>query len=467
MTCRRAHHLLAAYRRDDWSPRDRAALGQHLSSCSACRHREYSYRGVGESVRQLPSITPPPGFREAVFAAIRADEQRMGRAVAFLTEADTSPELPVVPRAKRPVSIAAARQRRAAWLNPRVAGVAVAAVLMLGLLATQLLPHTGLASLAASLGAAHANSKQATKPSVAHFMPDAHAHAITRALATAGWLVYSAADGSGATTVYSENRRTQTTVSLAHGSATDPVMLRAVTNNWVLWTAGADTSWTLDARQIGAGNGSAMALLKSGAAASDPAALTGVWANTTGALVAITTRSGASQVLQIGLPTTNAAPAIVAQTTSLGHVLANPSMDAATIYWSETWRDATGSHSVLWSRDASGQTHQIPLSASAISVHIVHGTLTWVAGQQGALEARALASGQHWVIAQSVDSSSLRVAGETVVWRAGGTLHSWDARTHTSSAVDTQIRTAAWAEASESSIIWAGAGGAINVYDVN
>ena len=61
MTCRRAHRLLAAYRRDDWSPRDRAALGQHLSTCSACRKIEFAYRSVGESVRQLPSITPPPG----------------------------------------------------------------------------------------------------------------------------------------------------------------------------------------------------------------------------------------------------------------------------------------------------------------------------------------------------------------------------------------------------------------------
>ena len=83
MTCRRAHRLLAAYRRDDWAPRDRAALGQHLNSCSACRKIEFAYRSVGESVRQLPSITPPPGFREAVFAAIRADEQRMGPAVHF------------------------------------------------------------------------------------------------------------------------------------------------------------------------------------------------------------------------------------------------------------------------------------------------------------------------------------------------------------------------------------------------
>src|SRR6185312_15550462 len=177
MTCKRAHRLLAAYRRDDWSPRDRAALGQHLSICSACRHLEASYRGVGESVRQLPSITPPPGFREAVFAAIRADEQRMGRAVTALTEADTSPELPVITAAQRPISLAAARKRRAAWL------------LMLGLLATQVLPRAGLASFAASLGFVHTNNTPAPRLAVASYMPDANAHTITLALATTGWLV--------------------------------------------------------------------------------------------------------------------------------------------------------------------------------------------------------------------------------------------------------------------------------------
>ncbi len=468
MTCKRAHRLLAAYRRDDWSPRDRAALGQHLSTCSACRHLEASYRGVGESVRQLPSITPPPGFREAVFAAIRADEQRMGRAVTALTEADTSPELPVITSAQRPTSLAAARKRRAAWLNPRVALLATAALLMLGLLATQVLPRAGLASFAASLGFVHTNNTPASHLAVASYMPDADAHTITLALATTGWLVYSATDNTGMTTIYAENRKTKTVAPLVHSLVAAPVTLRAVTNDWAFWSAGDASSWTLYAGHIGGSNVAAMTLLQSGATADAPATLDGVWANEHMALAVVTTSTGASQVLQFALPATSAAPAMLAQTTVQGHALADPSADGSSIYWAEKWQDISGQHSLLWSRDSFGQAHQMSLDDSAFAPHIASGLLIWVEGQQGTLEAQSLASNQQrWAIAESVDSSTVRVGGETVLWRAGGILHTWDARTHTASAVDAQIRTAAWVEASDSSIIWAGPGGSINVYDVD
>lgn len=468
MTCRRAHRLLAAYRRDDWSPRDRAALGQHLSTCSACRRVEVSYRGVGESVRQLPSITPPSGFREAVFAAIRADQERMRRSVASLTEADTSPELPVITSStRRPISMAAARQRRAAWLNPRVALVAAAAVVVIGLLSTQALPHSGLRSLAASLGAAHTNTQQTQKLTVAHYTPDAHAHAITRALATSGWLIYSAADTAGATTIYAENRQTKAITPLTHGSAAAPVTLRAVTNGWMLWSAGNESTWTLYASSFGAGANAAIPLVASDTAADAPATLNGVFADAHMALAAITTRAGLSEVLQFALPTMKTTSVTVAQTAVQGHTLADPSADGSSIYWTEKWRDASGLHSLIWSRDASGQVHQVSLDDSAFAPHIANGLMIWVEGQPGVLEAHTLSNSQQWAVAQSVDSDSVRVAGQTVLWRADGVLHTWDARTHASSAIEAQIQTAAWVEACGSSIVWAGPGGSINVYDVN
>ena len=471
MTCRRAHRLLAAYRRDDWSPRDRSALGRHLSACPACRRVEVSYRGVGESVRQLPSITPPQGFREAVFAAIRAEEERMGRSVAVvaMTEADTSPELPVIPAAKRPASLAAARGRRAAWLNPRVALVAAAAVVMFGLLSTQFLPNSGLTSLATSLGILHNDNQSAPTPSVARYTPDSHARTITRALATAGWLVYSGTDASGVTTIYSENRRTKVIAPLAHGAKDAPVSLRAVANDWAFWSVASGSSWALYAGQLG-GNGAPVALLKSGVSADAPAALMDVWANREMALVTITTHAGVGEALRFTLPTTavaGAAPVMVAQSRAPGHALTDPSTDGSSIVWAESWRDASGQHSSIWSQDAAGQARQISRDDAAFAPHIANGLLIWVEGQQGTLEARALDGGrQQWVVAQAVDSSSVRVAGEMVLWRSGGVLHTWDARTHTSSAVETQIRSATWAEASDSSLVWAGPGGSINVYDL-
>jgi hypothetical protein len=460
--------LLAAYRRDDWSPRDRAALGRHLSACPACRRAEVSYRGVGESVRQLPSIMPPPGFREAVFAAIRAEEQRAGRAVAAMTEADTSPELPVISSAKRPASLAAAHSRRAAWLNPRVALVAAAAVILLGLLSTQLLPHSGLASLATSLGILHTGNQQAAKPAVVRYMPDSHVRTITRALASTGWLVYSATDAAGVTTIYTENRRTKTITTLAHGAADAPVTLRAVTDGWAFWSVASGSSWTLYAGRPGSDTASATPLLKSGVTVDAPAALTDFWANDGMALVTITTNAGVGEALRFTLPAkgaAGAAPVMVARASAPGHALNNPSTDGSSIIWAESWRDASGQHSSIWSRDAAGQTQQISQDNAAFAPHIANGLLIWVEGQQGTLEARTMANGQQqWVVAQAVDSGSVRVAGEMVLWRSGGELHTWDARTHASSAVEAQIQAAAWAEASASSLVWAGPGGSINVY---
>src|SRR5690242_12957524 len=76
MTCAQVRQLLGAYRRDDWSQDELAGLSQHLTTCVECRQIEASYRGVGESIRQLPSISPPPTFRASVFAAIRAEEAK-------------------------------------------------------------------------------------------------------------------------------------------------------------------------------------------------------------------------------------------------------------------------------------------------------------------------------------------------------------------------------------------------------
>ena len=48
--------MLGASRRNDWSTQDLAALSAHLSSCADCRKVEAAFRGVGEQIRDLPSI---------------------------------------------------------------------------------------------------------------------------------------------------------------------------------------------------------------------------------------------------------------------------------------------------------------------------------------------------------------------------------------------------------------------------
>src|SRR5579863_10402926 len=101
MTCARVRQVLAAYRRDEWSPAELEALGRHLASCAECRRVEATFREVGENVRQLPTITPPPSLRANVFAAIgkiAAEETPAPRSAVAMTRDDTQPRLTAVRR---------------------------------------------------------------------------------------------------------------------------------------------------------------------------------------------------------------------------------------------------------------------------------------------------------------------------------------------------------------------------------
>ncbi len=146
MTCHQARQQLAAYRRDDWTVAEMRALADHLAGCAECRQVEARFRRVGESLRLLPTITPDAAFRERVFAAIAADQRKLGPAAMRASRAETEPSLPVVrapvarvtpmrPRTQRPVARAA---------------LAIAAVLALALFLSQFIPGFDMGGAAAS-----------------------------------------------------------------------------------------------------------------------------------------------------------------------------------------------------------------------------------------------------------------------------------------------------------------------------
>lgn len=147
MTCHQARQQLAAYRRDDWTATEMRALVDHLASCASCRQVEALYRRVGESLRLLPTITPDTSFRESVFAAIAAEQRKLGPAAMRASRAETEPSLPVV---RAPItSITPLRSRHAPQPVLRAA-MAIAAVLALGLFATQFIPGLETGGVAAN-----------------------------------------------------------------------------------------------------------------------------------------------------------------------------------------------------------------------------------------------------------------------------------------------------------------------------
>lgn len=146
MTCHQARLQLAAYRRDDWTVAEMRTLADHLAGCAECRQVEARFRRVGESLRLLPTITPDAAFRERVFAAIAADQRKLGPAAMRASRAETEPSLPVV---RAPVAhvtpIHSHTQRPIAR-----AALAIAAVLALALFLSQFIPGFDMGGAAAS-----------------------------------------------------------------------------------------------------------------------------------------------------------------------------------------------------------------------------------------------------------------------------------------------------------------------------
>ncbi|MFI5272013.1 MAG: hypothetical protein ACHQ4H_03140 [Ktedonobacterales bacterium] len=149
--------MLAAYRRDEWTTADLAALSGHLQACVSCRQFQAAYRLVGEQIRQLPSIAPPANLRSRVFAAVRQEERRVAPAILRLSREATNPSLPVV-RA-RP----ALRQTPRRVLAPRFA-LAAAAMLAIAFAGAHFVPQLAAGGL--SGGAANLNGASHTIHSV-------------------------------------------------------------------------------------------------------------------------------------------------------------------------------------------------------------------------------------------------------------------------------------------------------------
>lgn len=480
--------LLAAYRRDDWSPDDLATLTDHLTSCAECRQIEATYRTVGEHIRQLPSITPPPDFRASVFAAIRAEERRVAPEVARLARAATNPELPVIrpgARLVRPETV-----RRVAF-SAR-AGLAVAAVLVVGVLTAAILPHiTGasFAGTAASLNPVPGATLGLSSTHVARY-PLSGSYAFAgSAAASSAWLVYSAASASRADMLFAENRKTEQAVPLLAAPTTAPITVRAVTDSWVIWSAGAGTSdaaWTLSASQLPA-NGAAAApitLVNSGAPGADtPVTLGGVWAQGNTVLVAAASAGGSGILLRIDLASGVPVTSVVARAGRPGHLLAAPSASGGSYYWSDVWLDAaTGLHSTVWRGDDAGHDQQISSDDASFHPTTTGKTLVWVevapsamanaasmaptAATQtdadadmlsqlnGALEARDLTTGQQWQVSPSADVTSVAADGSFILWHSNSQTHVYDLRTKSAGSLDSQLRKAAFADAGDGAIVW-------------
>jgi hypothetical protein len=478
--------MLAAYRRDDWPTADLAAFSRHLASCADCRRAEVDYRRTGEMIRHLPSITPPPEFREAVFAAIRAEERRLAPEVARLSRAATNPELPVIRPASRPPRPVRVR------LAPRVA--LVAAALLLSLVTAKVLPMLD----PSMLDRAATRLASGPAPTVARYPVDARYSVVTGAVATGAWLVYSAADASRGAMLFARDRHSGRVAQLLATPSRDPLAVRAVTDRWAIWSVGSGMSsarWSLRAAALTESSGADASLtLVDGAArgADTPVTLGGVWAEGDTALVAGATAAGRGVLLRVDLAGGRPAARVIARSSAPGHLFTDPSAAGSSAYWADVWYDrASGLHSAIWRDDDAGQRAEVSQDDASFHPQIAGTALVWVDVSQralanmaagtdhspdgdellmgqlnGALEARDLISGQQWEVSPRADVDGVQAQGNLLVWHSDARTHAYDLAARRSLAVDGQLGAAVLAGCSATSLVWMPSDAAtLDVYD--
>lgn len=481
MTCARVRVLLAAYRRDDWAPSDLDALSKHLSTCVECRQREAAYRQAGERIRQLPAITPPPEFRARVFAAVRAEEMRVAPSVARLAHAATNPAMSAV-------HLSARRSSRSRVAVTMRTAAAIAAVLLFSLVTARVLVMFGftpLSKTAASLNGATTNA--ASGQHVAHYSIASGYSFASSALATAGWLVYSASDPASNYMLFAENRQTKKVLPLLAAASPTLLTLRALTSDWVIWSVGAGSStatWLLQAMRLPHGDvtpAAPITLVNSGIPTADtPTTLGGVWAMGSMVLVAGATATR-GELLRFDLASDSPVMSVIARSSAPWHLLTDPSFNNGLYYWADVWFDsATGLHSTVWRGDDAGQQVEISLDDVAFHPEATHGILVWVevapestahmaplSGTtptdddalmlnelNGSLLVRDLTGGQQWQVSQRADVTSVETGGSLLLWHSDSQTHLYNLRSRSAGAVDGELRGAAYASASDTSVVW-------------
>jgi hypothetical protein len=463
---------LGAYRRDDWLPAELDALGEHLRGCADCRRLEAAYRQTGEHIRQLPTITPPASFRAAVFAAIRAEDAKLGRDIERVANDDTQPSLHAIRPARPPVRT---WSQRGPVLGARAA-IGVAAALLLGIGLMRLAPAVaaGAPSLASSVSGA-LSFGQAAGPHIVQYQVAPSTGQVAAAMASNHWLVYVASDAHGRSTLYARQRGTDAAFALPGAQASGEVTLRAVTDGWVVWQAGATSGdWALHASPLSQ-HGATLTLADSHSAS----ALSGVWAQDSVVLATYTTPSDGSVLARYDLaPGHAASPTIVAYAQAASHRLADPSLAGGTYYWSEVWTDiGSGLHADIWRMDRSGNVQAVTSDGDAFAPHATSGALVWVqtggststsnADQvSGALRERSLSGGADHQLDANATVGSVQVSGALALWRDGSQTHTFDLAHGAPTLVDSSVRTASYANADEGTLTWGDAGSStVNIYD--
>jgi hypothetical protein len=410
MTCKQARQLLAASRRGDCSPGEYAELQAHLAGCEGCRTRDVEYEQVGEAIRALPEIAPPPDFLARVLAAAHAEESEAAQpaaekapetvVVTGLTDASYFPTLRRAVAERRVRVVPLRRQMSpAAAFALRYGAVMAAAFLLLSIglsLALFQLLHTptgtpqtscvGCQPLHTSIYAA-----DSAYPLVGDAIASDDGHTI----------VYAAHTADGKWMLEALTEPSRQSVALLPAPISGPIALEGWARGWVLWSQGDTVQgehWMLNATQMLpalAGASTTLRLAEGGRAASaGPVALHGVHESGTLVVVAEELADARGQLLEFDLRQISDAKPVVIASSQPGHVIADPTTDGSSAYWADEWLDPDGTlHGDIYRLVPDSQPAQVTSNGSSFSPMIVADKLVWLEALTAETQANAADQG--------------------------------------------------------------------------
>ena len=408
MTCKQARQLLAAYRRHDLPLDEQAELHAHLRECAECRAQAGEYRRIGQALKALPSIEPPPDFYARVMAAVHAEGQQ--EASHAQVAARKKPENVVIPGltdlSYLPSVRRAIAQRRArviplrSQISPAGAfalryGAGLAALFMifsLGVSASLLfLQQSGPVIPTCIL------TNTCPPPYISVYAPDPAYPLVADATASPDgqYLIYVAHNAVGSWMLEELDRQTHKSTALLPAPVTGPLTLEGWARSWMLWeqgVQGAGHPWQLNAIELSPalpGAAQPVSLLQGNKAGPDGkvVALHGI--STLGATVLLAEElaNGHRQLVSLDLAAQgDTARTVIPTGQEPGHLIADPAAalnkpvpGEITYYWVDQWQDSDGTlHGNIWRLLPDGLPTPVTTNDVSFSPLVVSGQLFWL-----------------------------------------------------------------------------------------
>ncbi len=369
MRCEDVRVLLAAYRRSEWTIEDQRAINKHLATCADCRHWEVEARRVGEQLRQLPTITPPPSLRERVFAAIKEEQLAATSAAAqpvpiAATERKANEPTPITAARSasippvhfaRPTPITTERigevggsHHAPRVLFGRTTAIATVAALFVIVFAIRFMPSTGTNS-GSNVGRIEGCVSLQCQTQGHNFPPDSTYATVTSALVDNNEAVYVGKSSDGKEMLFVSPFSDKHSTPLLSAPTGDALAVVALTSKLVIWSEGdprdPKSGWSLYAMPLVNGKVQPGAVLIPLAVHStylqgdtSPVSVVNyLWANGQSIALVLTTQDNRTLLVRADLSEGGIAFAdtIIARAES-GHTFIDPYIDDNAVYWVDT-----------------------------------------------------------------------------------------------------------------------------------